>query len=80
MGVSTTHRNNLSMWIFIYSFSDTYYVWAACGQISKNEPIPLRKGIINLTRKSWEGAQHKNKYKESSMTFVTMTVQTELVS
>ena len=30
MGVSTTHRNNLSMWILIYSFSDTYYVWAAC--------------------------------------------------
>ena len=38
MGVSTTHRINLSMWIFyilfyiikIYSFSDTYYVWAAC--------------------------------------------------
>ena len=31
MGVSTTHRINLSMWILIYSFSDTYYVWAACG-------------------------------------------------
>ena len=30
MGVSTTHRNNLSMWILIYSFSDTYCVWAAC--------------------------------------------------
>ena len=30
MGVSTTHRINLSMWILIYSFSDTYYVWAAC--------------------------------------------------
>ena len=33
MGVSTTHRINLSMWILIYSFSDTYYVWAACGHI-----------------------------------------------
>ena len=31
MGVSTTHRIYLSMWILIYSFSDTYYVWAACG-------------------------------------------------
>ena len=31
MGVSKTHRINLSMWILIYSFSDTYYVWAACG-------------------------------------------------
>ena len=30
MGVSTTHGINLSMWILIYSFSDTYYVWAAC--------------------------------------------------
>ena len=30
MGVSTTHRINLSMWILIYSFSDTYYVSAAC--------------------------------------------------
>ena len=27
MGVSTTHRTNLSMWILIYSFSDTYYVY-----------------------------------------------------
>ena len=33
MGVSTTHPINLSMWILIYSFSDTYYVWAACDQI-----------------------------------------------
>ena len=32
MGVSTTHRINLSMGILIYSFSDTYYVWAACGE------------------------------------------------
>ena len=31
MGVSTTHRINLSMWILIYSVSDTYYVWVACG-------------------------------------------------
>ena len=31
MGVSTTHRINLSMWILIYSFSDTYYIWDACG-------------------------------------------------
>ena len=30
MGVSTTRRINLSMWISIYSFSDTYYVWVAC--------------------------------------------------
>ena len=30
MGVPTTHRINLSMWILIYSFSDTNYVWAAC--------------------------------------------------
>ena len=30
MGVSTTHRINLSMWILMYSFSDKYYVWAAC--------------------------------------------------
>ena len=35
MGVSTTHRINLSMWILIYSFSDTYYVWAACGLLLK---------------------------------------------
>ena len=34
MGVLTTHRINLSMWILMYSFSDTYYVWAACGVIS----------------------------------------------
>ena len=33
MGVSTTHRINLSMWILTYSFSDTYYVWAACVQL-----------------------------------------------
>ena len=33
MGVSTTHRINLSIWILIYSFSDTYYVWATCGFI-----------------------------------------------
>ena len=26
IGVSTTHRINLSIWILIYSFSDTYYV------------------------------------------------------
>ena len=25
--------HNLSMWILIYSFSDTYYVWAACAPI-----------------------------------------------
>ena len=36
MGVSTTHRINLSMWILIYSFSDTYYVWAACVYLSVN--------------------------------------------
>ena len=30
MGVSTT-RPILSMWILIYSFSDTSYVWVACG-------------------------------------------------
>ena len=35
MGVSTTHRINLSMWILIYSFSDTYYVWAACVLLRK---------------------------------------------
>ena len=35
MGVSTTHRINLSMWILIYSFSDTYYVWAACANINE---------------------------------------------
>ena len=33
MEVSTTHRINLSIWILIYSFSDTYYVWAVCGFI-----------------------------------------------
>ena len=33
MGVSTTHLINLSMWILIYSFSDTYYVWAACAVV-----------------------------------------------
>ena len=37
MGVSTTHRINLSMWILIYSFSDTYYVWAACDLLSDVE-------------------------------------------
>ena len=36
MGVSTTPRINLSMWILIYSFSDTYYVWSACGVTYKN--------------------------------------------
>ena len=36
MGVSTTHRINLSMRILIYSFSDTYYVWAACASIDKH--------------------------------------------
>ena len=36
MGVSTTHRINLSMWILIYSFSDTYYVWAACDDYRPN--------------------------------------------
>ena len=36
MGVSTTHRINLSMWILIYSFGDTYYVWAACGIYKQN--------------------------------------------
>ena len=35
MGVSTTHRINFSMWILIYSFSDTYYVWAACDSSGK---------------------------------------------
>ena len=35
MEVSTTHRINLSMWILIYSFSDTYYVWAACAIIGR---------------------------------------------
>ena len=30
MGVSTT-RPILSMWILIYSFSDTSYVWVVCG-------------------------------------------------
>ena len=41
MGVSTTHRINLSMWILIYSFSDTYYVWAACGfgRVDHHRPI-----------------------------------------
>ena len=34
MGVSTTHRINLSMWKLILSFSDTYYVRAACGCIA----------------------------------------------
>ena len=37
MGVSTTHRVNLSIWILIYSFSDTYYVWAACGVALKHQ-------------------------------------------
>ena len=37
--VSTTHGINLSMWILIYSFSDTYYVWAACDS-SWNIDIP----------------------------------------
>ena len=27
-----THRINLSMQILIYSFNDTYYVWAACAE------------------------------------------------
>ena len=30
MGVSTT-RPILFMWMLIYSFSDTYYVWVTCG-------------------------------------------------
>ena len=39
MGVSTTHRINLSIGILIYSFSDTYYVWAACELVGRcNNP------------------------------------------
>ena len=43
MGVSTTHRINLSMWILMYSFSDTYYVWAACAQclVGKHQLVAL---------------------------------------
>ena len=37
MGVSTTHRINLSMWILIYSFSGTYYVWVACAEAGITE-------------------------------------------
>ena len=47
MGVSTTHRINLSMWILIYSFSDTYYVWAACGRI-----FPLRLNTLDNAREN----------------------------
>ena len=42
MGVSTTHCINLSMWILMYSFSDTYYVWA-CAQclVGKHQLVAL---------------------------------------
>ena len=49
MGVSTTHRINLSMWVLIYSFSDTYYVWAACGQTSN----PIKRKICKLKWFQW---------------------------
>ena len=47
MGVSTTHRINLSMWILIYSFSDTYYVWAACGFWPTKISIPAEMLVLN---------------------------------
>ena len=51
MGVLTTPRINLSMWILVYSFSDTYYVWAACA-FTDNNPVsnyklPLNTNINN---------------------------------
>ena len=45
IGVSTTHRIYLSMWILIYSFSDTYYVWAACGETSARLFINVWCGV-----------------------------------
>ena len=57
MGVSTTHRINLSMWILIYSFSDTYYVWAACDFISlwyeRNVFLLDKVHSTNLERFTW---------------------------
>ena len=49
MGVSTTHRINLSMWILIYSFSDTYYVWAAC-VLNELFVTAADQGTTNWTR------------------------------
>ena len=51
MGVSATHRINLSMWILIYSFSDTYYVWATCddrGEKNRLRNLDLREEGRNL--------------------------------
>ena len=39
MGVSTTHRIYLPMWILIYSFSGTYYVWVACGILQQKNYV-----------------------------------------
>ena len=50
MGVSTTHRINLSVWKLIYSFSDTYYVWAACDLT--HEQGPCRNTASSLTPES----------------------------
>ena len=51
MGVSTTHRINLSMWILIYSFSDTYYVWAACGNAERRR-YEIRQEQIHGVREA----------------------------
>ena len=52
MGVSTTHRiYNWSVWILIYSFSNTYYVWAACVQYSlESDLIQLRCRLIGTLK------------------------------
>ena len=62
MGVSTTHRNNLSMWILIYSFSDTYYVWAACAlscftQVHEFlDLVHVSKCLVKLITNRWAWA------------------------
>ena len=68
MGVSTTHRINLSLWTLIYSFSDTYYVWAACGKACNCVSIVFafmcgRAGETILIRYVWTRPMGNVQYK-----------------
>ena len=64
MGVSTTHRINLSMWILIYSFSDTYYVWAACGYKGEIKTIILIFSVPKTQNFNEEEKMHNEISKE----------------
>ena len=59
-----TRRINLSMWTFIYSFSDTYYVLAACDLTDDWEIVLLGKAwtrkIIILLLKIMEWLSKQN--------------------